>query len=71
MPTSTPQLDSVKRQYKKKKAEGHFRVAATIDPGTKAALDYLRQNRPGGFNLTAQLQSWIMSEAIHRGFKPD
>jgi hypothetical protein len=71
MPTSTPQLAANHRHLAKLKANGYVKVAATIDPDTKAALDYLRQNRPGGFNLTAQLQSWIMSEAIHRGFKPD
>jgi hypothetical protein len=71
MPTSKAQLDSVKRRKTKLRREGYAQIATHIDPDTKAALDYLRQNRPGGFNLTEAIQQMILTEATQSGFKPD
>jgi hypothetical protein len=71
MPTSKAQLDSVKRRNAKLKAAGYMTVGTQIEPGTKAALEYLRQNLPGGFNLADAIKELILAKAEKHGFKPE
>lgn len=68
---SDAQKESELRYQQKLRQGGYKSNLIKYPPQVADALEYLRQNRRGGFNLTQAVQELILQEAAKEGYDPE
>jgi hypothetical protein len=71
MSTSQAQREAVARHNSKLKRDGYVKTTVSMTPEVVNALEHLRTNKRGGFNLTAAVQQLILDAAAEEGYIPD